>query len=69
MLFGPLLGIGIAFVAAVLLLPSDPSGRGALGDGFLIIGFMGVGLVVSVVISLLLAIRTWRDSAKAENAN
>src|ERR1700693_203375 len=34
MLFGPLLGIGIAFVAAVLLLPSDPSDRGAPGDGF-----------------------------------
>jgi hypothetical protein len=64
MLFGPVLGMGIAFLAASLLLPPDPSGRGAPGDGFLIIGFVGVGLVVGlvvgVVISLLLAVKAWR---------
>jgi len=66
MLFGPVLGMGITFLAAVLLLPSDPSGRGSPGDGFLIIGFVGVGLVVSIVISLLLSVRTWRRSAEHE---
>jgi hypothetical protein len=44
------LGMGIAFLAAILLLPPDPSGRGAPGDGFLIIGFVGVGLLVSIII-------------------
>ena len=68
MLFGPVLGMGIAFLAAALLLPPDPSGRGAPGDGFLIIGFVGVGLVVSIVISLLLAVRTWRRSAEHQVA-
>jgi|HubBroStandDraft_4_1064222.scaffolds.fasta_scaffold301273_2 hypothetical protein len=68
MLFGPVLGMGIAFLAASLLLPPDPSGRGAPGDGFLIIGFVGVGLVVGVVISLLLAVKAWRRSAKHEIA-
>lgn len=68
MLFGPVLGMGIAILAAVLLLPPDPSGRGAPGDGFLIIGFVGVGLVVSIIISLLLAVRTWRRSAEHEIA-
>ena len=66
MLFGPVLGVGIAFLAEALLLPPDPSGRGAPGDGFLIIGFVGVGLVVGIVISLLLAVRTWRRSAEHE---
>jgi hypothetical protein len=69
MLFGPLLGSVAAFLVAILLLPSDPSGRGAPGDGFLIIGCVGVGLAVSVVVSLLLAIRTWRHSGKAEIAS
>ena len=68
LLFGPVLGMGIGFLAAVLLLSPDPSGRGAPGDGFLIIGFVGVGLVVSIVISLLLAVRTWRRSAEHEIA-
>jgi len=68
MLFGPVLGMGIAFLAASLLLPPDPSGRGAPGDGFLIIGFVGGGLVVGVVISLLLAVKAWRRSAKHEIA-
>ena len=68
MLFGPVLGMGIAFLAASLLLPPDPSGRGAPGDGFLIIGFVGVGLGVGVVISLLLAVKAWRRSAKHEIA-
>lgn len=64
MLFGPVLAMGVAFLAAVLLLPPDPSGRGAPGDGFLIIGFVGVGLVVGLLISLLLAVRTWRRSSE-----
>jgi hypothetical protein len=68
MLFGPVLGMGIAFLVAALLLPPDPSGRGAPGDGFLIIGFVGVGLVVGGVISQLLAVKTWRRSAKHEIA-
>ena len=68
LLFGPVLGMGVAFLAAILLLPPDPSGHGASGDGFLIIGFVGVGLVVSIVISLLLAVRTWRRSAEHQVA-
>ena len=66
MLFGPILTMGIAFLTASLLLPPDPSGRGAPGDGFLIIGFAAGGLVVGVVISLLLAVKTWHRSAKQE---
>jgi hypothetical protein len=65
---GLVLFLGIAFLAAVLLLPPDPSGRGAPGGGFLLIGFVGVGLVASIVVSLLLAVRTWRHSAEHEIA-
>jgi hypothetical protein len=58
--------MGIAFLAASLLLPPDSSGRGASGDGFLIINFVAVGFAVGVVISLMLAVKIWRRSAKQE---
>ena len=63
MVLGPLLGIGVASLTAALLLPSDPSGRGAPGDGFMIFYCLGVGLVISVVVSLLLAVKIWRRKA------
>jgi len=57
LLFGPLLGILIALVAAALSLTPDPNfeangGHAAPGDGFLIMGCMLGSLVVFVPLSL-----------------
>ena len=66
LLFVPLLGICIASIIAALLLPYDPTGRGAPGDGIMILGCLVVGLVVSLIIAILLAIWTWRRSPKPD---
>lgn len=60
LLIGPLLGIMIALILGALALPPDPNfvangGHGAPGDGFLIMGYILVSLLVSVPLSILLA--------------
>jgi hypothetical protein len=65
MVAGPIIGAGIGSVVAGLMLPKDPSGRGSPGDGFMVFYCVGMGLVVSVILSVLLAIRTWRRSTSA----
>ena len=60
---GPALGVVVGLIVGGLLLPSDPTGRGAPGDGFLIILCAAVGLSVSIAGSVMLADRSWRHSA------
>lgn len=64
LLIGPVFGAVSGFIAGGLLLPPDPTGRGAPGDGFLIILWVGIGLAVSVPASVLLAVWSWRRSAR-----
>lgn len=53
----PIIGAAVGFIIGGLLLPHDPTGRGASGDGFLIVFCMGVGLVISTVVVLVVAVR------------
>jgi len=62
LLGGPVLGVVSGFVVGGLLLPPDPTGRGAPGDGFLIMLCIGIGLAVSIPASVLLAVWSWRRS-------
>ena len=65
----PIIGAVAGFVIAGFLLPPDPTGRGAPGDGFLIIWCVGAGLVISAVAAIFVAVRIiWRPT-KAGNAN
>jgi hypothetical protein len=63
LVIGPVLGVMFGLIVGGLLLPSDPAGRGAPGDGFLVILCTGIGLSVSVAGSVMLANRCWRHSA------
>jgi hypothetical protein len=71
-LIGPLLGILVAIVLAVCALPPDPNfanngGHGSPGDGFLIMLYIFISLVVSVPLSLLMAGIFWfRSDASRE---
>ena len=57
LLCGPLVGILIAIVLSVLAVPPDPNfastGHAAPGDGFLVMGFVFVSLVISVPLSIV----------------
>ena len=57
---GPIVGILLGFSIAILLLPPDPSGKGAPGDGILMILCMGGGLILFTAASVIGAIWTWR---------
>jgi hypothetical protein len=66
---GPLLGILIALLLAALSLPPDPNfetngGHAAPGDGFLIIGYVLVSLVISVPVSLAAAVSIFRQAPR-----
>jgi hypothetical protein len=63
LLIGPVLGVVSGFIVGGLLLPPDPTGRGAPGDGFLIMFSIGIGLAVSIPASVLLAVWSWRRPA------
>jgi len=63
LVIGPVLGVVFGLIVGGLLLPSDPTGRGAPGDGFLVILCTAIGLSVSVAASVMLADRSWRQSA------
>ncbi|MGO9086074.1 MAG: hypothetical protein ACLP6G_11185 [Terriglobales bacterium] len=82
LLFGPLLGVLIAFFLAVLSLPPDPNfvsngGHAAPGDGVLILVYVFISLVASVPLSIwgaVLLFRTGRQdelqgTISAESAN
>lgn len=61
-LIGPIVGLMLGFFLGSLFLPSDPTGHGAPGDGFLLI-LMGVaGFIVFFIGSALFAVRMWRRS-------
>jgi len=60
---GPVLGVVSGLIIGGLLLPPDPTGRGAPGDGFLIMLCAGMGLAVSIAASVMLADWSWRHSA------
>ena len=64
---GPVLGVISGFIVGSLLLPADPTGKGAPGDGFVIIISVLIGLALSIPVSVLLARRTWRRSEGAIN--
>ncbi len=62
LLFVPLLGVFLAFFVGAIALPADPNfvnngGHGAPGDGFAIMGFIFISLVISVPLSVWLAMR------------
>ena len=53
---GPLLGILIAFVFGALSLPTQALGGGrAPGDGFLIMGYILLSVLISIPLSIWLA--------------
>ena len=64
MVIGPLMGLLAGFIVAGFLLPPDPSGRGAPGDGFLILLCMGISFAFSIPLSALFAHWSWRRSAR-----
>jgi hypothetical protein len=60
LIFGPLFGILVAFILGGLALPTNPNfvangGHAAPGDGYLILPFLFICLLVSVPVSILLA--------------
>jgi hypothetical protein len=62
LLFVPLLGVLVAFFVGAVALPPDPNfvnngGHSAPGDGFAIMGFIFLSLVISVPLSIWLAVR------------
>jgi len=50
----------LGFFLGSLFLPSDPTGHGAPGDGFLLILTGGVGFIIFFNGSALFAARIWR---------
>ena len=69
MVFGPLVGMALGFFLGALFLPSDPTGRGSPGDGFLLILTGGLGFGVFCLGSAWLAVRIWRRSANSAKAH
>lgn len=63
LVIGPVLGMVSGCIVGGLLLPPDPTGRGAPGDGFLIMLCIGISFAVSIPASVLLAVWSWRRSA------
>jgi hypothetical protein len=60
LLFGPLLGIVVAFILGSLALRPDANfitngGHASPGDGFQVMGYVALSLVISVPLSILLA--------------
>jgi hypothetical protein len=64
---GSVVGVIAGFIVAGVLLPSDPTGRGAPGDGFLIILCVGTALAISFPLSLLAAARAIWPAKKNSN--
>lgn len=58
LLLGPLFGIVVAFILGSLALPPDPNfvpngGHASFGDGFQVMGYVALSLVISVPLSIL----------------
>jgi hypothetical protein len=62
MLLGVALGILTGFGVSLLMVPAEPSGAvgRSLGDGFLIIPLLLLGFVISVAVSVGIAVRMGR---------
>ncbi|MGD0566758.1 MAG: hypothetical protein ABSA78_00010 [Candidatus Sulfotelmatobacter sp.] len=72
LLFGPLLGIVVAFILGSLALSPDPNfvangGHASPGDGFQIMGYVAISLVISVPLSIFLAGVVLFRKPKAQN--
>jgi|HubBroStandDraft_5_1064220.scaffolds.fasta_scaffold252383_2 hypothetical protein len=72
LLFGPLLGILIAFILGSLASSPDPNfvangGHASPGDGFQIMGYVAISLVISVPLSIWLAVAVIFRKPKAQN--
>jgi hypothetical protein len=69
MFFGPGLGILAGFAVGVLAMPTQtPAGR-APGDGFLIMGCVVLGLLVSIPLSAVLARVVWSRSGAHQKSD
>jgi hypothetical protein len=69
LLIGPVLGVMSGLIVGAILLPPDPTGQGrAPGDGILIMLCIGIGLVVSIPTSVLLAVWSWRRSGRLKTS-
>jgi hypothetical protein len=60
LVLGPLLGILLGLIVGALASPPDPNfvangSHGSPGDGFLVMGCIALGFVVSVFVSIALA--------------
>jgi hypothetical protein len=70
MFFGPVLGILAGFAVGVIAMPTQTPYVGrAPGDGFLIMGCVVLGLLVSIPLSAVLAGAVWSRSATDQNAS
>lgn len=72
LLFGPLLGLFAAFFLGAVTLPPDPNfvangGHAAPGDGFVILPFVLVSLLISIPSSVFLAGAVLFRSPKPRN--
>ena len=70
LVLGPLLGILLGLIVGAFAVRPDPNfvasgSHGSPGDGFLIIGCAGLGLVASVFVSVVL---TWTVLRKPRSA-
>ena len=62
LVFGPLLGAIAGFVLGIVAMPSPTPSGGSPGDGILIMGCVGLGTLVSLLVSAALAWRMWFKS-------
>jgi hypothetical protein len=67
LVLGPAAGTVIGLMVAGLLLPPDPTGRGAPGDGFALFLGAGIGLMFSLVFSVVAAIHILRKPVQKLN--
>jgi hypothetical protein len=70
MFFGPVLGILAGFAVGVIVMPTQtPNSGRAPGDGFLIIGCVVLGLLVSLPVSAVLAGKLWSRSGTPQKSD
>jgi hypothetical protein len=70
MFFGPVTGILVGLVIGVITMPTQTASSGrAPGDGFVIMGCVVLGLVISVPVSAVLANKFWSRSAMSQKSD
>jgi hypothetical protein len=70
MFFGPVLGILAGFVVGIIAMPTQSTDVGrAPGDGFLIMGCVVLGLLISIPVSAVLAGKLWSRSATPQKSD